>query len=163
MSDPEATFPVGLRVGGRLAVVVGGGDSEWDERISEHQARRPPGWRTLETTEVAAVLSEPAAGTPVLVDCLATWLARVMDDTGVWTDAPGADKSFRQRLDELVTAWNRTCRPVIVVSNEVGSGVVPATVSGRLFRDELGRLNATLAAGAEQVWLCTAGIGQRLR
>ena len=51
----------------------------------------------------------------------------------------------------------------MAVSNEVGSGVIPATASGRLFRDELGRLNARLAARSEQVWLCTAGISQRLR
>lgn len=138
-------------------------DPEWEQRVFEHRARRPPGWRTLETTDVAAALGGPGDGPPVLVDCLATWLARVMDDCEVWTDAPDAASSLHLRLDELVAAWERTSRAVVAVSNEVGSGVVPATVSGRLFRDELGRLNARLAAGADQVWLCTAGIGQRLR
>ncbi|MGI9006510.1 MAG: bifunctional adenosylcobinamide kinase/adenosylcobinamide-phosphate guanylyltransferase [Streptosporangiaceae bacterium] len=141
----------------------GTADAEWAERVREHRARRPPGWRTLETTDVAAVLAEPDAGTPVLVDCLATWLARAMDDSGVWTSAAEAAPALARRLDELLAAWERTSRPVVAVSNEVGSGVVPATVSGRLFRDELGRLNARLAARSEQVWLCTAGIGQRLR
>ncbi len=141
----------------------GSGDAEWDERVREHQSRRPPGWRTMETTDVAAVLAGPDTGTPVLVDCLATWLARVMDDCGVWSGESGAASSLEKRLDELLAAWDLTSRRVVVVSNEVGSGVVPATASGRLFRDELGRLNAGLAARSEQVWLCTAGIGQRLR
>lgn len=141
----------------------GAGDAEWDDRVRDHRARRPPGWRTLETTDIAAVLAEPGAETPMLVDCLATWLARVMDDAGTWTGAAGSAEAVRRRLDELVKAWERTSRPVVAVSNEVGSGVVPATLSGRLFRDELGRLNARLAARSEQVWLCTAGIGQRLR
>ena len=141
----------------------GSGDAEWDERVREHRSRRPPGWRTLETTDVAAVLTEPDAGPPVLVDCLATWLARMMDDSGVWAGDAGAASSLSRRLEELLTAWELTSRPVVAVSNEVGSGVIPATASGRLFRDELGRLNARLAARSEQVWLCTAGISQRLR
>lgn len=141
----------------------GAGDAEWDERVRDHRSRRPPGWRTLETTDVAGVLTGPDAGPPVLIDCLATWLARVMDETGVWTGAADSGGSLTRRLDDLLTAWERTSRPIVAVSNEVGSGVVPATVSGRLFRDELGRLNARIAARSEQVWLCTAGIGQRLR
>jgi adenosylcobinamide kinase/adenosylcobinamide-phosphate guanylyltransferase len=62
-----------------------------------------------------------------------------------------------------VQAWSTTARRVVAVSNEVGSGVVPATESGRRFRDELGWLNSRLAAAADEVWLCTAGIPTRLR
>ena len=63
----------------------------------------------------------------------------------------------------LVHAWEQTSRHAIAVSNEVGSGVVPATASGRKFRDELGWLNSRIAASSEEVWLCTAGIPRRLR
>ncbi len=141
----------------------GAGDAEWDDRVREHQKRRPAHWRTEETLDLDRVLGTADPGTPVLIDCLSTWLARVMDDCGVWSDRPGADRELATRVDRLVRAWQTTCRPAIAVSNEVGSGVVPATVSGRRFRDELGRLNVQIAAGSREVWLCTAGIAQRLR
>jgi len=66
-------------------------------------------------------------------------------------------------VDGLLHAWTSARRIVVAVSNEVGSGIVPATVSGGRYRDELGRLNALVAAECEQVWLCTAGIARRLR
>jgi adenosylcobinamide kinase/adenosylcobinamide-phosphate guanylyltransferase len=142
---------------------AGAGDAEWDRRVREHQARRPPGWRTLETCAVAGVLTDPEATTPVLIDCLATWLAQVMDDCGLWTGAPDADARLGERTDELVAAWQQTTRPVVAVSNEVGCGVVPATPAGRRFRDELGWLNSRIAGQSEEVWFCTAGIPRRLR
>src|SRR5215510_497129 len=61
----------------------GSGDAEWDARVAEHQRRRPPHWRTVETVALAEVLAAPATA-PVLVECLTTWLARVMDDCGAW-------------------------------------------------------------------------------
>ena len=92
-----------------------------------------------------------------------SWLTRVMDDYGVWTGQPGADQVLAARLDTLEQAWRETRRRVVAVSSEVGSGIVPGTASGRRYRDELGRLNARIAAGSEEAWLCTAGIPQRLR
>jgi adenosylcobinamide kinase/adenosylcobinamide-phosphate guanylyltransferase len=159
-------------------------DPEWADRVWRHQARRPAHWATLETLDLARVLagSEPAGpgvaqpeltrsgpvpariqATPVLVDCLATWLAGVMEECGLWAGSPGADKKLLDRVDGLVDAWRSTRRQVVAVSNEVGSGVVPGTASGVRFRDELGVLNARIAAECEQVWLCTAGIARRLR
>jgi len=159
-------------------------DPEWADRVWRHQARRPAHWTTLETLDLARVLagSEPTRpgaaqpeltrsgpapariqATPVLVDCLATWLAGVMEECGLWAGSPGADKKLLDRVDGLVDAWRSTRRQVVAVSNEVGSGVVPGTASGVRFRDELGVLNARIAAECEQVWLCTAGIARRLR
>ena len=63
----------------------------------------------------------------------------------------------------LVAALSTTRRDVILVSNEVGQGIVPATASGRLYRDELGRLNTRVAAAVDEVWFCTAGVARRLR
>jgi adenosylcobinamide kinase / adenosylcobinamide-phosphate guanylyltransferase len=142
---------------------AGAGDPEWDQRVREHQARRPAGWRTLETCDIAGILADQDSVAPMLVDCLATWLARIMDDCGLWAGDPDASSLLHARTDALVDAWQRTRRQVIAVSNEVGSGVVPATASGRRFRDELGWLNSRIAAASEQVWLCTAGIPSRLR
>jgi adenosylcobinamide kinase/adenosylcobinamide-phosphate guanylyltransferase len=138
-----------------------GDDAEWADRIALHRDRRPASWNTLETIDLPAVLG--GSGPPVLIDCLTTWLARVMEDCGVWTDAPDADARLSAAVDEVVEAWARSRRRVIGVSNEVGSGIVPATPSGRRFRDELGALNARVAAASDRVWLVTAGLPQRLR
>jgi adenosylcobinamide kinase / adenosylcobinamide-phosphate guanylyltransferase len=137
------------------------GDAEWADRVALHRARRPESWRTVETVDLVAVLGEP--GPPLLLDCVTTWLARVMDGCGVWADRAGADERLAGAVDDLVAAWAGTRRRVVAVSNEVGSGIVPATPSGRRFRDELGVLNTRVAAAADRVWLVTAGIPQRLR
>jgi adenosylcobinamide kinase/adenosylcobinamide-phosphate guanylyltransferase len=138
----------------------GSGDPEWDARVDEHRRRRPPHWRTVETLALAEVLAAPPTA-PVLVDCLTTWLARVMDDCSAWDGAGAA--ALADRTDEFLRAWRSTQRQVIAVSSEIGSGVVPGTASGRRFRDELGQLNARIAADSDEVWLCTAGIARRLR
>jgi uroporphyrin-III C-methyltransferase / precorrin-2 dehydrogenase / sirohydrochlorin ferrochelatase len=140
----------------------GSGDTEWDARVAGHQRRRPAHWRTVETLALAEVLAAPGPA-PVLVDCLTTWLARVMDDCGAWDDTAAAAGGLAARTDQVLAAWRATGRQVIAVSNEIGSGVVPGTASGRRFRDELGQLNARIAADSDEVWLCTAGIARRLR
>lgn len=124
-------------------------DGEWADRVAAHRDRRPDGWRTLETLDVAGALR--AAEGAVLVDCLSLWLA----------DALERD-DHAERVDELVAAWRGTAARVVAVSNEVGSGVVPATASGRRFRDELGRLNARVAAASDDVLLMVAGRAVRL-
>ena len=138
-------------------------DPAWAERVRLHRERRPAHWATRETLDLEEVLGDEHAGLPVLVDCLSTWLAGVMDECGLWSGAAGADKELAARVDGLLHAWRATTRVVVAVSNEVGSGVVPATASGVRYRDELGRLNALIAAECEQAWLCTAGIARRLR
>jgi adenosylcobinamide kinase/adenosylcobinamide-phosphate guanylyltransferase len=143
-------------------------DSAWAERVRLHRERRPAHWTTLETLDLDGVLagrdlSAVRQRVPVLVDCLSTWLAGAMDECGLWAGVAGADKELAARMDGLLDAWRLTSRLAVAVSNEVGSGVVPATVAGGRYRDELGRLNARFAAECEQVWLCTAGIARRLR
>ncbi len=142
-------------------LVPDGSDPEWTERVALHRSRRSASWQTIETLDLPGVLDRP--GPPVLIDCLTTWLARVMDDCGVWSEATDADARLAAEVDALVDAWRATRRRVIAVSNEVGSGVVPATASGRRFRDELGVLNTRVATSSPRVWLVTAGLPQRLR
>ena len=143
--------------------VPDGSDADWAARVARHQRDRPAGWTTRETTDVAAALE--AADRPVLVDCLATWLAAAMADAGAWESADG-DTAWQRRLDDevdrLVRAWRAVRVPVVAVSNEVGSGVVPGTRSGVLFRDALGRLNRRLADASDDVRLVVAGRAQRL-
>jgi uroporphyrin-III C-methyltransferase / precorrin-2 dehydrogenase / sirohydrochlorin ferrochelatase len=142
---------------------AGSGDAEWDNRVREHRQRRPPPWRTVETLDLGGVLAAPVPAAPALIDCLTTWLARVMDGSGAWDARASAGQAVASSIDGLAEDWRRTRRHVIAVSNEVGSGVVPGTAAGRRFRDELGRLNAAIAAASDEVWLCTAGIARRLR
>lgn len=126
-------------------------DPEWADRVAAHRLRRPAWWRTVETTDLVGMLT--SATGPVLVDGIGTWLAAAMDDTGAWEDP----SRVRPLLDDLVSAWRGTRARVVAVSDEVGLSLVPATASGRAFRDALGRLNQRLAAESEEAALVVAG------
>jgi adenosylcobinamide kinase / adenosylcobinamide-phosphate guanylyltransferase len=138
-------------------------DPEWAARIDAHRARRPASWSTVEPADLAGELDRSAGGS-VLVDDLATWLTGVLDDAGAWDGGPGALAAEGVEVDRLVSAV-RGCPAarLVVVSAEVGLGVVPATRSGRLFRDELGALNARVAEACDEVLLLVAGIPLKLR
>ncbi|MFI1719991.1 bifunctional adenosylcobinamide kinase/adenosylcobinamide-phosphate guanylyltransferase [Streptomyces sp. NPDC020489] len=150
-----------------LYVATGGtrdGDGEWAARVSAHRDRRPGSWRTTETCDLVPLLADD--GPPLLVDCLSLWLTDAMDAVGAWDDAEwagGGERALRERVRELTRAVRATRRTVVAVSNEVGSGIVPATASGRRYRDELGRLNAAFADECEQVVLVVAGQAVVLR
>ena len=143
----------GAAAGAPVTVVVTAeaGDDEMVERIARHRADRDPTWPTvLAPRELAAAcLALPPDGV-VLVDCLSFWTAnRVMD---------GDDEAALVAEAAALTAWAKA-RPgwVVAVSNEVGGGVVPDNELARRFRDVLGRVNATVAAGADRAWLVAAG------
>ncbi|MFC9908575.1 bifunctional adenosylcobinamide kinase/adenosylcobinamide-phosphate guanylyltransferase [Streptomyces sp. NPDC127197] len=150
-----------------LYVATGGtrnGDGEWAERVAAHRERRPGSWRTVETCDLVPLLKED--GPPLLIDCLSLWLTDAMDSVEAWDDAEWADggeRALRERVRELTEAVRQTRRVVVAVSNEVGSGIVPVTASGRRYRDELGRLNAAFAGECEQVLLVVAGQAVLLR
>lgn len=141
---------------------VAADDAEWRQRVALHRARRPASWRTTETLALAAVLMQTDAA-PVLVDCASVWLDRILQEAGAWEEAPGWADEMESRVAGFVQAVAETSREVIIVSNEVGSGIVPMHASARRYRDELGRLNARLAEACDEVWLCTAGIARRLK
>ncbi|MEV5535567.1 bifunctional adenosylcobinamide kinase/adenosylcobinamide-phosphate guanylyltransferase [Saccharopolyspora shandongensis] len=141
-------------------------DLEWAERIASHVARRPDTWQTVEAGDADSllhVLARASPGATVLVDDLATWLTGVLDDAGAWERDPAALDVVAGHRAALVEAVARCSARVVLVSAEVGLGVVPATRSGRLFRDELGSLNARLAEACDEVVLLVAGLPLRLR
>ncbi|MEV0524794.1 bifunctional adenosylcobinamide kinase/adenosylcobinamide-phosphate guanylyltransferase [Streptomyces sp. NPDC050439] len=150
-----------------LYVATGGtrnGDSEWADRVSAHRERRPGSWSTAETCDLVPLLTE--SGPPLLIDCLSLWLTYAMDEVNAWDDdewAGGGERALRKRVAELTDAVRATRRTVVAVSNEVGSGIVPATASGRRYRDELGRLNAAFASECEHVLMVVAGQALALR
>ncbi len=153
-AEPEVTYVA-------TAGPVRGGDEDWAARIAAHRARRPHWWQTVETTaatDLAAVLRASTGG--VLVDSVGGWLAAALDEAGAWRRPPGdrqVASHLAARIGELAGAWRDTRGHIVAVSEEAGSGVVPATVSGRRFRDELGRLNQLLAAHSEEAVLVVAG------
>jgi adenosylcobinamide kinase/adenosylcobinamide-phosphate guanylyltransferase len=130
-------------------------DPEWAARVAAHRARRPAWWRTAETTDLAGVLA--GASGALLIDGIGTWLAAAMDECGAWDGSADAAARLAARIGGLVGAWRQTRARVVAVSDETGLGVVPATRAGRLFRDELGRLNQVLAAESEETELVVAG------
>ena len=135
--------------------VPDGSDPEWAERISLHQARRPAQWTTLETTDLATVIR--AADHPVLIDCLSTWLTRLIDDIDAWQDRGRAASHLEKETARLLDALSSTTVEIVLVTNEVGCSVVPSTASGRMFRDDLGRLNAAVSGQSDHVALMVAG------
>ena len=138
-------------------------DPEWVERIKRHQHRRPPAWRLRETTQVADLLREAEPEETVLVDCLTLWVTAAVDRADAWESSTAAEAAVEEALTGLLDALSTTRADVVLVTNEVGSGIAPATTSGRLFRDLLGRVNAAVAAASDDVVLVTSGIPRTLK
>ncbi len=139
----------------------GPADTEWVDRVARHRASRPRWWQTVESLDVAGQLRHTSGA--LLIDGIGTWLAGIMDEAGLWTTGgervPGSppDAIVRSRIDDLVDAWRQTAAQVVAVTDDVGSGLVPAYLAGRVFRDQLGWLNQRLAAESELVLHAIAG------
>ncbi|KQO42754.1 MULTISPECIES: bifunctional adenosylcobinamide kinase/adenosylcobinamide-phosphate guanylyltransferase [unclassified Aeromicrobium] len=135
-------------------------DPEWAQRVARHQERRPSHWTTVETTELVGAIEggDADADTAVLIDCLGTWLTSQIDELDGW-DAIREEweQVLLDRVDAAVEALARTQRTVVLVTNEVGLGVVPEHRSGRIFRDLLGVVNQRFAAECDEVLLVVAG------
>ena len=130
-------------------------DPDWAARIRAHRARRPSTWTTLETRDLAAALRTDG---PVLVDCLGTWLTAVLDEADLWeASSDEVHAHVEQHLDAAVAPLATARGPIVVVTNEVGLGVIPEHRSGRLFRDLLGLVNQRVATACDEVHLVVAG------
>jgi adenosylcobinamide kinase / adenosylcobinamide-phosphate guanylyltransferase len=132
------------------------GDEEMAARIETHLAERPPEWTTVEEpVEIRAALEASSAESLVILDCLSLWVSNLIgrdwDDEAIETEAARVVKTAASRR-----------APTVVVTNEVGLGVVPATPLGRRYRDVLGRVNADFAETADEVLFVVAGRALRL-
>jgi adenosylcobinamide kinase/adenosylcobinamide-phosphate guanylyltransferase len=140
-------------------------DPEMARRVELHRQRRPAHWLTVECGDsLAQTLSETAEHAACLVvDCLTIYLVRLLppDLPDAGAVAPELLAAVEQRVEQEMAAVEQSCRAsnsdIIVVSNEVGDGLVPAYPSGRLFRDAVGRANRSLAAAADHAYLIVAG------
>jgi adenosylcobinamide kinase / adenosylcobinamide-phosphate guanylyltransferase len=132
------------------------GDDDFERRIAAHRERRPTNWAVVESADTALpdLLAAPAAPA-TLIDDLGTWLTVVIDDADAWEEPRGTIAAHAERLTSAVA---RYAGRLVIVTPEVGQGVVPATSSGRLFRDELGDLNQRIAAACDEVVLVVAGL-----
>ena len=134
-------------------------DDEMRARIAAHKAERPLTWSTLEEPiDLAARLQEridTKAHAVVVIDCLTLWVSNLLLSL---PDDADAEALIAERARELLAVIGRTNARVIVVTNEVGLGVVPPTPLGRRYRDALGRVNQLVAAAADEVILLVSGI-----
>ncbi|RJO69330.1 bifunctional adenosylcobinamide kinase/adenosylcobinamide-phosphate guanylyltransferase [Nocardia panacis] len=133
-------------------------DTDFATRIAGHRARRPADWTTIESADPAAVLGTPFPVT--LIDDIGTWLTARLDARAAW-DAPRG--TVAPDADALVAAVDAYRERLVIVSPEVGMGVIPAHRSGRLFRDEIGLVNQRLARACDEVFLVVAGLPMRLK
>ena len=140
----------------RLYVATGSsGDAEMAARIARHKARRGKNWRCIEEPlELGKTLQLASrADTAILADCLTLWLSNLM----------AAMRNITAETDELLTILPKLKGPLVLVSNEVGLGIVPENALAREFRDHQGRLNQKIAKAADRVIFMTAGLPMILK
>lgn len=135
------------------------GDREMEERIARHQTRRGAGWVTVEAPRdiEGHILSPPPGTRGILLDCLTLWLTNLLFCSG---ERP---EPVLARVEALVELFPRLPLPLVIVTNEVGYGIVPESPLGRLFRDLAGEANRIVAQRSDQVHLVVCGIPLRLR
>jgi adenosylcobinamide kinase/adenosylcobinamide-phosphate guanylyltransferase len=131
-------------------------DDEMRERIAQHRARRGGAWRTIEAPRLLAEALRPSEPAATLVDCMTLWVSNLMLD--------GArDQAILDAADEAIAAARASGVPVVFVTNECGSGIVPMHPVSRRFRDVAGWVNQRVAAACDEVFLVAVGLPLKLR
>jgi adenosylcobinamide kinase/adenosylcobinamide-phosphate guanylyltransferase len=133
-----------------VATAVEDGDEDLQRRIRLHRERRPCGWGTLEIGGLDEVLGAAEKWDAVLLDSLTLWVS-------------ARDEPALPEFDRFLAGAGDLSVPLLLVSDEVGLGVVPESEAGRRFRDVLGLVNQRAAEAAEEVHLCIAGVGVRIK
>jgi len=158
------------QAGGPVAYVAtsAAGDDEMIRRVAAHRERRPADWATVEENlqipEIIARLGQESG--ILLIDCLTGWLSNMLLDDRL--PHPGAsdnekEEYIKSRVEDLASTVGKSGATVLVVSNEVGLGLVPPYPLGRLFRDISGNANRFLASVADEVYLVVAGLAVEIK
>ena len=140
------------------------GDEEMQRRIEAHRRSRPAEWSTLEvTTHIGSqIVQNIGDARVVIVDCITLLVNNIMGQHGYQTDeqidASHIESEVAGEINELIECINRVDASFILVTNEVGTGLVPVSSTGRLYRDVLGKANQILAEHADEVYLMVAGL-----
>ncbi|MFW0765489.1 bifunctional adenosylcobinamide kinase/adenosylcobinamide-phosphate guanylyltransferase [Trabulsiella odontotermitis] len=145
-------------------------DDEMAERIAHHRQHRPTHWRTEERWQHLEQLITPdnSPDEAILLECITTLVANILFAEGGDSDPDSWDYAALERrvdgdITHLITLCQRCPSPVVLVTNEVGMGIVPENRLARHFRDIAGRVNQKLAQAAEDVWLVVSGIGVKIK
>lgn len=145
-------------------------DEEMAARIQHHQQSRPAHWRTEERwqqlDDIITAGNDPQEA--ILLECITTLVTNQLFAAGGDSDPDGWDyqaleASVQQQIEALIAACQRCPSPVVLVTNEVGMGIVPENRLARHFRDIAGRVNQRLAQAADNVWLVVSGIGVKIK
>jgi adenosylcobinamide kinase/adenosylcobinamide-phosphate guanylyltransferase len=135
-------------------------DDEMEQRIKLHRKSRPKDWKTLEVTRhVGTQITRNIGGAKtVIIDCITLLVSNILQEFTENVDAIAAERAVIDEIDELLNCIGRSHADFIVVTNEVGLGIVPGDMVSRLYRDLLGRANQLLAENVNEVYLLVAGI-----
>jgi adenosylcobinamide kinase/adenosylcobinamide-phosphate guanylyltransferase len=141
------------------------GDEEMRQRIEEHKRARSSAWSTLEvTTHVGSQISQQIGGAQVvIVDCITLLVNNVLSQYSPRTGVSVIAQKVTSEINELVDCINHTDASFIIVTNEVGTGLVPTNRTGRLYRDLLGKVNQLLAQQVDEVYLMVAGLPVQIK
>ena len=161
----KSSYALSLAAGPERVLFVAtaqAGDQDMERRIRIHRAQRPDHWDTLEEpiTLVEAVEGRLNSYDTIVLDCLTLWVSNMLL---MYRGSPSAQVDIVSETRRLLDLYRRGEASWIIVSNEVGLGVVPATELGRVYADELGRVNQTVAAGADEVFFMAAGLPLRIK
>jgi len=145
------------------------GDDELAARVARHRARRPASWRTVEVPlKLTDAIREAPPGELLLVDCLSLWVANVI--FAAVPDPEAGAATFEVAVDRCVALAREAAQalgarpgPAVVVTNEAGSGIVPAGALSRYYRDALGLVNQQFAAAADEAFVLISGMPLRLK
>ncbi|MFC2007261.1 bifunctional adenosylcobinamide kinase/adenosylcobinamide-phosphate guanylyltransferase [Chloroflexota bacterium] len=140
------------------------GDEEMRQRIEAHRKARPESWSTLEVTMHVGsqIVKHVGQAQTVIIDCITLLVSNILrqysNPTGDEVDSPSAEKAVTAEIEELVDCINSINANFIIVTNEVGLGLIPANKMSRVYRDLLGRANQILAQNVDEVFLLVSGI-----
>lgn len=155
------------RIGGDNVTFIAtalAGDEEMKQRIAAHQRQRPVAWKTCEAPlKLTEALRQNATAACTIIDCLTLFVSNVMLAVPEGADDAMVQTAVEREIEAVLEACRDVAGVVIIVSSEVGSGVVPASHLGRLFRDLLGRANQVVAAESQATYLMVAGLAVEVR